>query len=96
MSTRITVKDVRIMFERARRAATAVGIDATYWDLAEGDALNGIAYRVHDVGRPGEGTGRCNTVLGYDFLGMTAKEAYRTLLTYAYAWEAVAYVKTIA
>jgi hypothetical protein len=91
MSTRITVKDVRTQFTRATKAAQAVGLTTEHWAVDMGSKTNGRAYRLYALD-PDTGS-HSNTPLMSDFLGMTAKEAHSTLAAYAYAWEAVAYIR---
>jgi hypothetical protein len=79
------------MFDRAVKAAQSVGLDTTGWAVQKGSKTNGIAYRLYSL--DSDGGGHSNTPLMSDYLGATAKEAYNTLAAYAYAWEAVSYIR---
>jgi len=79
---RITISDVREMYERTQVAAAAVGIDTREWRLHEGTTYKLDLTR---AGRPSLGIG-----YGNNHLGNTAREAYDALHYMARAWELVA------
>jgi len=83
---RITVREVRAMFDRAVAAAGKVGWSGpSYrWILQEGSQTNGRAWRMYCVG-PGGGL---RDVLGGDgYLGWTTREVYQALYALARGWE---------
>lgn len=90
MATRYTVKDVRMAFEGACKAAKTAGLDSSDWVLQEGSAPNGVAYRIFRKRRGESGLTDLGFTNGNGFLGMTARQAYDALHHYMGAWWAVA------
>lgn len=91
MTRRVSPTDLNHAYDRAKRAAEAVGIDASRWTMQTGSATNGRAYRLleRDPHNSGE-----SYLFGSDgFLGMTRREAGATLDAMARAWWAVAYTR---
>lgn len=83
---RVTVVDVRTMFEALSRVAKQVGFDTAGWSLHEGSAYE--AYRLCITTRDGERRYTSHP-LG-DYIGMPAREAYDRLSVMVRTLDAVA------
>jgi len=67
--SRITVVDVRVAYGHLVKAAGALGLDTSRWELHEGSSTYGRAYRIYDDGFGALG-------LSQGFIGLTARQAY--------------------
>lgn len=91
MTRRVSPTDLNHAYDRAKRAAEVVGIDASRWTMQTGSATYGHAYRLLERDPQ---TGNLSNLFGYDgFLGMTRREAEASLEAMARAWWAVVYVR---
>lgn len=91
MTHRVSPADLNHAFDRAKRAAEAVGIDTSRWTMQTGSATYGRAYRLYERDPH---TGGLSNLFGYDgYLGMTRRETQASLDAMARAWWAVVYVR---
>lgn len=77
---RYNAKDVREAFDALCREAFANGIDVSTWELREGTASVGRPYAL--IRRAGSGTANLWFAVADGDLGMSAREAVRTLHVY--------------
>lgn len=74
---RITAKQVDAMFARAVRAASALGMDTTEWQLIHGSSTYGNLYVLRNMEYEGS----------WHSIGLTRREAHASLYNMAVAWE---------
>lgn len=88
---RTTAKMVRGLFtNRVIPAAIAVGLDVTGWTLHEGTSYTGISWKLDMPGH------QLHIGFGGNYLGMTAREAYDSLMNLCRAWEIVTEMRKAA
>lgn len=87
MSQRITVKDVREAFARYQGVCNYYGLhrDGYQLTLQEGSSTYGIGWRVYEVKEDEIGGGQYEPMIGFNYLGATAREAWDELNTRARA-----------
>lgn len=88
---RITKTDARNQFAAMIRAAKLAGVtDTDNVRMQEGNATNGIAWRVYVLTPPSTGHGEWPYAEFQGYLGMTAKEATHTLSVMRHVFDGIA------
>jgi hypothetical protein len=90
MGKRITLTDTRTQFVAMCQMARAAGIDTSRVKMQEGRKSHGIAWRVYESGPNDTGHSDWPYAEQQGFIGMTAAEAHRTLLTMKYVFRGIA------